>query len=183
MHPCAEARSEWVSDNVDRITRVGHYLRRFRFDELPQLVNVLRGDMNLVGPRPHPVTNQAVFMEKIAYYGLRSTVRPGVTGWAQIRYGYANNLVEETEKMRYDLYYIKNRSLWLDVRIMLETLATVLFGKGATEVSRRRAPLRPPLAWPAARTTALAPTGTDGMPYVSWLTSPPTPARPSAGQQ
>ncbi|HYS24378.1 MAG TPA: sugar transferase, partial [Vicinamibacterales bacterium] len=123
MHPCAEARSEWVSDNVDRITRVGHYLRRFRFDELPQLVNVLRGDMNLVGPRPHPVTNQAVFMEKIAYYGLRSTVRPGVTGWAQIRYGYANNLVEETEKMRYDLYYIKNRSLWLDVRIMLETLA------------------------------------------------------------
>jgi exopolysaccharide biosynthesis polyprenyl glycosylphosphotransferase len=183
MRPCAEARSEWVSDNIDRITRVGHYLRRFRFDELPQLVNVLRGDMNLVGPRPHPVTNQAVFMEKIAYYGLRSTVRPGVTGWAQIRYGYANNLVEETEKMRYDLYYIKNRSLWLDVRIMLETLATVLFGKGATEVSRRRAPLRPPLAWPAARTTALAPTGTDGMPYVSWLTSPPTPARPSAGQQ
>jgi len=183
MRPCAEARSEWVSDNVDRITRVGHYLRRFRFDELPQLVNVLRGDMNLVGPRPHPVTNQAVFMEKIAYYGLRSTVRPGVTGWAQIRYGYANNLAEETEKMRYDLYYIKNRSLWLDVRIMLETLATVLFGKGATEVSRRRAPLRPPLAWPAARTTALAPTGTDGMPYVSWLTTPPTPARPSAGQQ
>jgi exopolysaccharide biosynthesis polyprenyl glycosylphosphotransferase len=183
MRPCAEARSEWVSDNIDRITRVGHYLRRFRFDELPQLVNVLRGDMNLVGPRPHPVTNQAVFMEKIAYYGLRSTVRPGVTGWAQIRYGYANNLAEETEKMRYDLYYIKNRSLWLDVRIMLETVATVLFGKGATEVSRRRAPLRPPLAWPAARTTALAPTGTDGMPYVSWLTSPPTPARPSAGQQ
>jgi exopolysaccharide biosynthesis polyprenyl glycosylphosphotransferase len=183
MRPCAEARSEWVSDNVDRITRVGHYLRRFRFDELPQLVNVLRGDMNLVGPRPHPVTNQAVFMEKIAYYGLRSTVRPGVTGWAQIRYGYANNLVEETEKMRYDLYYIKNRSLWLDVRIMLETVATVLFGKGATEVSRRRAPLRPPLAWPTTRRSTLAPTGTDGMPYVSWLTSPPTPARPSAGQQ
>jgi exopolysaccharide biosynthesis polyprenyl glycosylphosphotransferase len=183
MRPCAEARSEWVSDNIDRITRVGHYLRRFRFDELPQLVNVLRGDMNLVGPRPHPVTNQAVFMEKIAYYGLRSTVRPGVTGWAQIRYGYANNLAEETEKMRYDLYYIKNRSLWLDVRIMLETVATVLFGKGATEVSRRRAPLRPPLAWPTTRRSTLAPTGTDGMPYVSWLTSPPTPARPSAGQQ
>ena len=184
MHPCAEARSEWVSDNVDRITRVGHYLRRFRFDELPQLVNVLRGDMNLVGPRPHPVTNQAVFMEKIAYYGLRSTVRPGVTGWAQIRYGYANNLAEETEKMRYDLYYIKNRSLWLDARILLETIATVLFGKGATEVRRRRAPLRPPLAWPAARTTALAPTGTDGLPYVSWIPARvPTPAQPTAGQQ
>ena len=82
-------------------------------------------------------------MEKIAYYGLRSTVRPGVTGWAQIRYGYANNLAEETEKMRYDLYYIKNRSLWLDVRIMLETVAHRAVRQGATEVRRRRAPLRP----------------------------------------
>jgi exopolysaccharide biosynthesis polyprenyl glycosylphosphotransferase len=182
MHPCDEPRSEWVSDNVDRITRVGHYLRRVRFDELPQLVNVLRGDMNLVGPRPHPVTNQAVFMEKIAYYGLRSTVRPGVTGWAQIRYGYANNLAEETEKMRYDLYYIKNRSLWLDVRIMLETVATVLFGQGATEVLRRPAPLRPDVAWPATRRAALARTGTDGLPYVSWIAAPRS-ARSSAGQQ
>jgi exopolysaccharide biosynthesis polyprenyl glycosylphosphotransferase len=182
MHPCNEPRSEWVSDNVDRITRVGHYLRRFRLDELPQLVNVVRGDMNLVGPRPHPVTNQAVFMEKIAYYGLRSTVRPGVTGWAQIRYGYANNLAEETEKMRYDLYYIKNRSLWLDVRIMLETVATVLFGHGATEVRRRPAPLRPNVAWPATRRAALAPTGTDGLPYVSWIAAPRS-ARSSAGQQ
>ena len=182
MHPCNEPRSEWVSDNVDRITRIGHYLRRFRLDELPQLVNVVRGDMNLVGPRPHPVTNQAVFMEKIAYYGLRSTVRPGVTGWAQIRYGYANNLAEETEKMRYDLYYIKNRSLWLDVRIMLETVATVLFGHGATEVRRRPAPLRPNVAWPATRRAALAPTGTDGLPYVSWIAAPRS-ARSSAGQQ
>ena len=182
MHPCDEPRSEWVSDNVDRITRVGHYLRRFRLDELPQLVNVVRGDMNLVGPRPHPVTNQAVFMEKIAYYGLRSTVGPGVTGWAQIRYGYANNLAEETEKMRYDLYYIKNRSLWLDVRIMLETVATVLFGQGATEVRRRRAPLRPNVAWPATRRAALVPTGTDGLPYVSWIAAPRS-ARSSAGQQ
>jgi exopolysaccharide biosynthesis polyprenyl glycosylphosphotransferase len=182
MRPCDEPRSEWVSDNVDRITRVGHYLRRFRLDELPQLVNVVRGDMNLVGPRPHPVTNQAVFMEKIAYYGLRSTVRPGVTGWAQIRYGYANNLAEETEKMRYDLYYIKNRSLWLDVRIMLETVATVLFGDGATEVRRRPAPLRPNVAWPATRRAALAPTGTDGLPYVSWIAAPRS-VRSSAGQQ
>lgn len=167
MHPCNEPRSEWVSDNVDRITRVGRYLRLFRLDELPQLVNVLTGEMNLVGPRPHPITNQAVFMEKIAYYGLRSTVRPGVTGWAQIRYGYANNLAEETEKMRYDLYYIKNRSLWLDLRIMVMTVATVLFGKGASEVRRRRAPLRPSLAWQPARHPALAPTGTNGAPYVS----------------
>ena len=184
MRPAKEARSEWVSDNIDRITRIGHFLRRFRLDELPQLVNVLRGDMNLVGPRPHPVTNQAVFMEKIAYYGLRSTVRPGVTGWAQIRYGYANNLAEETEKMRYDLYYIKNRSLWLDVRIMLETVATVAFGTGATEVRRRRAPLRPQVSWTTARREALAPTGTDGVSLVSWMSAPAsTPPRPAAGQQ
>jgi exopolysaccharide biosynthesis polyprenyl glycosylphosphotransferase len=150
MHPCDEPRSEWVSDNVDRITRVGHYLRRFRLDELPQLVNVVRGDMNLVGPRPHPVTNQAVFMEKIAYYGLRSTVRPGVTGWAQIRYGYANNLAEETEKMRYDLYYIKNRSLWLDLRIMFATVGIVLFGQDAAQV-RHPAPMGRDLSWPAAQ--------------------------------
>jgi exopolysaccharide biosynthesis polyprenyl glycosylphosphotransferase len=185
MRPCSEPTSEWVSDNVDRITRIGHYLRRFRLDELPQLVNVLRGDMKLVGPRPHPVTNQAVFKEKIAYYEIRSTVHPGVTGWAQIRYGYANNLDEETEKMRYDLYYIKNRSLWLDVRIMLETVATVLFGKGATEVRRRRAPLRPTVAWPSTHRAALAATGTDGRrQYVSWMSAPaPTAARTSAGQQ
>jgi exopolysaccharide biosynthesis polyprenyl glycosylphosphotransferase len=164
MHPCSEPTSEWVSDNVGRITRIGHYLRRFRLDELPQLVNVVRGEMNLVGPRPHPVTNQAIFMERIAYYGLRSTVRPGVTGWAQIRYGYANNLAEETEKMRYDLYYIKNRSLWLDLRIMIETIGTILFGKGATEVRRRRAPLRPQVAaWAPARVRA------QSVPSISWM--------------
>jgi exopolysaccharide biosynthesis polyprenyl glycosylphosphotransferase len=185
MHPCDEPRSEWVSDNVDRITRVGHYLRRFRLDELPQLVNVLRGDMNLVGPRPHPITNQAVFMEKIAYYGLRSTVRPGVTGWAQIRYGYANNLAEETEKMRYDLYYIKNRSFWLDVRILLETVVTVLFGSGASEVRRRRAPLRPSNAWTPTR-RALARAGGSGRSYgSSWIAAPATAPvrRPLTGEQ
>jgi lipopolysaccharide/colanic/teichoic acid biosynthesis glycosyltransferase len=117
--PAERRTSEWVQDNEDRITRVGRWLRRFRLDEIPQMVNVLRGEMNLIGPRPHPVSNQNVFMENIAYYGLRSTVRPGVTGWAQVRYGYANNLDEETEKMRYDLYYIKNRTLWLDFKIML----------------------------------------------------------------
>jgi hypothetical protein len=80
-------------------------------------------------------------MEHIAYYGQRSSVRPGVTGWAQVRYGYANNLEEETEKMRYDLYYIKNRSLWLDARIALETIGIVVFGKGASQV-RRPSPSR-----------------------------------------
>jgi exopolysaccharide biosynthesis polyprenyl glycosylphosphotransferase len=141
MHPCAEARSEWVIDNIDRITRIGRWLRRFRLDELPQLVNVLRGEMNLVGPRPHPTVNHLSFMEHIAYYGLRSSVCPGVTGWAQVRYGYANNLDEETEKMRYDLFYIKNRSVWLDARILLETIMICVCGTGASAV-RRPSPSR-----------------------------------------
>jgi exopolysaccharide biosynthesis polyprenyl glycosylphosphotransferase len=151
MHPPTdEPASEWVMDNIHRITRVGRYLRRFRLDELPQLLNVVRGEMNLIGPRPHPESNHAIFMERIAYYGLRSTVRPGVTGWAQVRYGYANNLDEETEKMRYDLYYIKNRSLWLDVRILLATTGIILFGQGASQV-RHPAPMGRALSWPAAQ--------------------------------
>jgi exopolysaccharide biosynthesis polyprenyl glycosylphosphotransferase len=168
MHPCDEPHSEWVTDNIHRITRPGRWLRRFRLDELPQLVNVLRGEMNIIGPRPHPVSNHTTFMEQIAYYGLRSSVRPGVTGWAQVRYGYANNLEEETEKMRYDLFYIKNRSVWLDARILLETVGIMVFGTGASEVRRpspsrselvpttaiRRAEDVPYVPWPVARTVS-----------------------------
>ena len=126
-----QSTSEWVSDNEDRITRVGHWLRTFRLDELPQFLNILRGDMNLVGPRPHPVSNASLFAENIPYYVLRTAVRPGVTGWAQVRYGYANNLEEEIEKMRYDLYYIEHLSLWFDLRILFDTVKTVLFGRGS----------------------------------------------------
>ncbi|MGE0682813.1 MAG: exopolysaccharide biosynthesis polyprenyl glycosylphosphotransferase [Candidatus Binatia bacterium] len=129
MHPDTHAPSAWELDNQYRVTRVGRWLRRFRLDELPQFINVLRGDMNLVGPRPHPVSNYQFFLEKIPYYSLRSTVRPGITGWAQVCYAYANNLEEETEKMRYDLFYIKNLSLWLDLRILVGTIKAVLFGK------------------------------------------------------
>jgi exopolysaccharide biosynthesis polyprenyl glycosylphosphotransferase len=129
MHPAPGPTSEWERDNGDRITRLGRVLRRFRLDELPQFLNVLRGDMNLVGPRPHPVANFELFAARIPYYSLRSAIRPGITGWAQVRYGYANNLEEETEKMRYDLYYIKHMSLWLDLRIVLETVKTVLSGR------------------------------------------------------
>ncbi|HUF94069.1 MAG TPA: sugar transferase [Candidatus Limnocylindria bacterium] len=132
MRPDAGETSEWVADNGHRITRVGKVLRKFRLDELPQFINVLRGDMNLVGPRPHPVSNFTLFMEHIPFYALRSAVRPGVTGWAQVRYGYANNLREETEKMRHDLYYVKHLSLWLDLRVLFDTVKVVLFGLGAT---------------------------------------------------
>jgi exopolysaccharide biosynthesis polyprenyl glycosylphosphotransferase len=129
MIPASGQRSEWVRDNLDRLTRVGRWLRRFRLDELPQLVNILRGDMNLIGPRPHPVSNAALFHARIPYYPLRLLVPPGVTGWAQIRYGYANSLEEETEKMRYDLYYIKHRSLRLDLKILLGTLKVVALSR------------------------------------------------------
>jgi exopolysaccharide biosynthesis polyprenyl glycosylphosphotransferase len=155
--------SEWAADNTDRITRVGKTLRRFRLDEMPQFVNVLRGDMDLVGPRPHPVSNFSLFVtvlrnspecgEQIPYYSMRSMARPGITGWAQVRYRYANNLEEEIEKMRYDLYYVKHRSLWLDLRILADTVKTVLAGREsldpdpvpvvATAESRRRLELSP----------------------------------------
>ena len=176
MHPTEYAPSEWVMDNMHRITRVGRYLRRFRLDELPQLVNVVRGEMNLMGPRPHPVSNHVTFMEHIAYYGLRSTVRPGVTGWAQVRYGYANNLEEETEKMRYDLYYIKNRSLWLDFRIMFKTIGIVLFGQDAAQV-RHPAPMGRDLSWPAAQRLRAK-----EMAYVPVLADQSAP-RPTTGRQ
>ena len=153
MHPSDERRSEWVRDNVHRITPLGRWLRRFRLDELPQLVNVLKGQMNLVGPRPHPICNRKIFTEHIAYYPIRSVVRPGVTGWAQVRYGYANNLEEETEKMRYDLYYIKNRSLWLDVRILLRTIPVVVGGERASRM-RRQVSRASTAAWSAVRPPA-----------------------------
>ena len=131
--------SEWVHDNSDRITRVGRWLRKFRLDELPQFVNVIRGDMNLVGPRPHPVSNLELFGEWIPYYAVRAVVRPGITGWAQVRLGYANNLEEETEKMRYDLFYIKRLSFWLDLRILFDTVKIVFFGRGSQSADAYRA--------------------------------------------
>src|SRR5206468_8565390 len=139
--------SEWVRDNGDRLTRVGKWLRLYHLDELPQLINVLRGEMNLVGPRPHPVRNFELFMEKIPYYALRATVRPGLTGWAQVRQGYANGLDEETEKMRYDLYYIKHMSAWLDLRILCHT-ARLLWSDHGSLVTRdaRRSTVDPQIS-------------------------------------
>ena len=153
MHPISRPKSEWEQDNCDRITRLGRWLRRIRLDELPQLVNILRGDMNLVGPRPHPVTNLQMMIlaarnlsevsgDAIPYYSLRCSVRPGITGWAQIRYGYANSLEEEVEKLRYDLYYLKHMSFWLDLKILFETVNIVFSGHGVADVDARRTPRR-----------------------------------------
>ena len=138
MRMTNDAHTEWAGDNADRVTRVGRWIRKYKLDELPQFINVIRGDMNLVGPRPHPVSNRELFIlvsrntpqcgEQIPYYSLRSCIRPGITGWAQVRYKYANGLDEEMEKLRYDLYYIKHYSLLLDLRILLETVKVVFFG-------------------------------------------------------
>ncbi|MES2606641.1 MAG: exopolysaccharide biosynthesis polyprenyl glycosylphosphotransferase [Pseudomonadota bacterium] len=145
MRPSDNRKSEWVSDNTHRITRLGRILRKYRLDELPQFINVLKGDMNIVGPRPHPASNLSMFVLvsrntpecgfQIPYYTLRSLVRPGITGWAQVRYRYANNLREEIEKLRFDLYYVKHYSLWLDIRILVETIAVVFLGRESSETS------------------------------------------------
>ena len=128
MDTAVSSRSEWVRDNGDRITPVGRWLRKYRLDELPQLFNVLMGHMNVIGPRPHPASNYHLFMRNIPFYAFRATMRPGITGWAQVRYGYANDLQEEIEKMRYDMYYIKYHSLRLDTEIIVRTLAVVVLG-------------------------------------------------------
>jgi exopolysaccharide biosynthesis polyprenyl glycosylphosphotransferase len=142
MQPVENPTSEWAQDNLDRITGVGRWLRRFRLDELPQLVNVIYGDMNLVGPRPHPVCNFQLFREQIPYYAVRCSVLPGITGWAQTRYRYANNLEQETEKMRYDLYYIMHMSLWRDLSIILDTFR--IFVSGFTRRDGETVPVSQP---------------------------------------
>lgn len=131
MHPSTDvAGSVWERDITSRLTRVGKLLRKFYLDELPQLFNILRGDMGLIGPRPEMASNIATMAEHIPYYTVRSTIRPGLTGWAQIKHGYALTQEEVTEKMRYDLYYVKNMSLGFDLRIILGTAKNMLLRRG-----------------------------------------------------
>ena len=133
MRADAEADSgpTWASDSDPRITSIGHFLRAVRLDEIPQLWNVLRGDMNFVGPRPERPEFETSLANEIPYYYLRRVIRPGITGWAQINCGYGASVEQSKEKMRYDLYYIKNMSLTLDLLITFQTVKTVIFGKGA----------------------------------------------------
>jgi sugar transferase (PEP-CTERM system associated) len=121
----------WAAKNDDRITPLGRFLRRTRLDELPQLWNVLKGDMSLVGPRPERPTFVEHLTETIPFYGQRHVVKPGLTGWAQIRYTYGASVEDAVEKLQYDLYYIKNMSLALDLVILLETMKTVVLRRGA----------------------------------------------------
>jgi len=134
MRSDAEARSGpvWSAGDSDpRITRVGHFLRKTRLDEVPQLWNVLRGDMSLIGPRPERPQFVEQLTQQIPFYGQRHVVKPGVTGWAQVRYSYGASVEDALEKMQYDLYYVKHLSLRFDLLIALETIKIVLLRRGA----------------------------------------------------
>jgi exopolysaccharide biosynthesis polyprenyl glycosylphosphotransferase len=120
----------WADKNDPRITPLGRFLRVTRIDEVPQLWNVLKGDMSLVGPRPERPEFVEVLEEKIPFYRARLAAKPGLTGWAQIKLGYTNDVEDAKTKLEYDLYYIKNRSIWLDVVILLQTIRVVLARKG-----------------------------------------------------
>jgi sugar transferase (PEP-CTERM system associated) len=121
----------WAKKDDDRVTRVGRFLRITRIDELPQLINVLRGDMSFVGPRPErpPFVNE--LSRKVPFYASRHSVKPGITGWAQIRYPYGASVDDAVQKLQFDLYYVKNHSLFLDLVILLQTTQVILFGQGA----------------------------------------------------
>ncbi len=121
----------FTTESDPRITRSGHFLRRTRLDELPQLFNILRGEMSWVGPRPEAASLEKGYVRDIEYFALRSIVRPGITGWAQINQGYAHEHDAMRAKLEYDLYYLKHCSLWLDLVIVLRTFAVVFRGTGA----------------------------------------------------
>jgi sugar transferase (PEP-CTERM system associated) len=123
--------ARWASANDNRVTILGAFLRKTRLDEIPQLYNVLKGDMSLVGPRPERPEFVLDLEKSIPYYRERHRVKPGLTGWAQLRYQYGSTLEDAKQKLQYDLYYVKNMNLFLDVVVLLETVEVVLMGKGA----------------------------------------------------
>jgi exopolysaccharide biosynthesis polyprenyl glycosylphosphotransferase len=133
MRQDAEAGNgpQWAGEHDPRVTRVGKFLRTSRLDEIPQLWCVLKGDMAFVGPRPERPEFVEWLSREIPYYGVRHIVRPGLTGWAQVRYKYGSTVQDAREKLQYDLFYIKNVSIGLDLLIMFQTIKTVLLRRGA----------------------------------------------------
>jgi lipopolysaccharide/colanic/teichoic acid biosynthesis glycosyltransferase len=121
----------WARKNDSRVTPVGGFLRRTRLDEIPQLWNVLTGDMSLIGPRPERPEFVQQLTDQIPFYGQRHVIRPGLTGWAQVRYTYGSSTEDAMQKLQYDLYYIKNLSIALDLFIIVSTIKTVIMRKGA----------------------------------------------------
>ncbi|MFM2400246.1 MAG: hypothetical protein RL341_2403, partial [Pseudomonadota bacterium] len=132
---CSDAERDgvarWATNNDSRVTKVGRVIRKTRIDELPQLFNVLKGEMSFVGPRPERPVFVQKLAEDLAFYDVRHTVKPGITGWAQVRFSYASTLDEAKKKLHYDLYYVKNHSLFLDVVILFQTVRVILFQVGA----------------------------------------------------
>ncbi len=125
-----DGKARWASGTDERVTRVGKFIRKVRIDELPQIFNVLRGDMSFVGPRPERPPFVAQLAESIPYYDERHCTKPGITGWAQVCYPYGSSERDALEKLQYDLYYVKNHSLLFDLMILLQTVEVVLMGKG-----------------------------------------------------
>jgi len=123
--------ARWASAHDDRVTRVGRFIRKVRLDELPQIWNVFRGEMSFIGPRPERPEFVADLGKKISYYNLRHCLKPGLAGWAQLRYPYGASEDDAAEKLKYDLYYVKNHNLLFDLLILIQTVEVVLFGKGA----------------------------------------------------
>lgn len=123
-------KPQWACENDPRTTRVGRIIRQLRIDELPQIINVLKGEMSFVGPRPERPYFVEQLSAKIPYYNVRHSIKPGVTGWAQVRYPYGASVEDAVQKLQYDLYYVKNNSLFLDIIILIDTIRVVLFRKG-----------------------------------------------------
>ncbi len=123
--------AKWATENDPRATRVGRFLRKYRFDELPQFINVIRGEMSFVGPRPERPCFVDELAEKIPYYAERHSVRPGLTGWAQVQYPYGSSIEDAFNKLEYDLFYLKNMSLMFDLAIIVQTIRIVVGGRGA----------------------------------------------------
>jgi len=126
-----KGEAKWATESDPRVTRVGRILRKLRVDEVPQLINVLKGEMSLIGPRPERPDFVDFLEKQIPFYSLRYTVAPGVTGWAQVKYPYGSSIEDALEKLQYDLYYIKNMNLFLDLLIIVKTVRVVLTGRGA----------------------------------------------------
>jgi sugar transferase (PEP-CTERM system associated) len=127
----SDGKPRWAQTNDDRVTRVGRFIRKTRIDELPQLFNVLKGDMSLVGPRPERPFFVRQLEQQLPFYEVRHSVKPGVTGWAQVCYEYGASVDDAGNKLRYDLYYVKNHSLFLDFLILFKTIRVVLTGHGS----------------------------------------------------
>jgi exopolysaccharide biosynthesis polyprenyl glycosylphosphotransferase len=129
--PHSTGDSRWAKERDTRLTRVGRVIRKWRLDELPQLWNVLKGDISFIGPRPDVPALRDTLKGGVPYYSLRTAIKPGITGWAQVRYHYVSSVREGIERHEYDLYYIKNMSLILDLRIIAETFKIVILGRGS----------------------------------------------------